>query len=310
MGRTSGYAPDPVDANVVRNLEQQLHENEADEQPSRVGALVLASLGGACIVFAAVLLFRSPPKAKVVNTDPLGDLVAQARPAAPAAPPAPDGVGQEVTFPGLLSDAKRPTTALEGARDPRPLPPGLITPTGMPAAPGMPASTGLALPPGVPFEVPSGAPTTPPPPTDRLPVTPLPAQNVLQGSPSDPPPGDTLANMARAASKDTGGETAPAGTPGGFQLQVSSFKTQPEADAFAAALRRRGHKAYVEPAQVKGRGLWYRVRVGPFKYKHSAVIYRQEFEAKERMVTFIVDPPKPGGGDKPSARVIKSDDDE
>ena len=47
-----------------------------------------------------------------------------------------------------------------------------------------------------------------------------------------------------------------------------------------------------EPAQVKGRGLWYRVRVGPFKYRHSAVIYRQYFEAKERMVTFIVDPQK------------------
>jgi cell division septation protein DedD len=61
-----------------------------------------------------------------------------------------------------------------------------------------------------------------------------------------------------------------------------------------AALRRRGHKAYVEPADVKGRGRWFRVRVGPFKYRHSAVIYRQDFEAKERMVTFIVDPPKPG----------------
>ena len=38
--------------------------------------------------------------------------------------------------------------------------------------------------------------------------------------------------------------------------------------------------------------MWYRVRIGPFKYRHAAVIYRQEFEAKERMVTFIVDPPK------------------
>ena len=60
----------------------------------------------------------------------------------------------------------------------------------------------------------------------------------------------------------------------------------------AAALRRRGHKAYVEPAQVRGRVLWYRVRIGPFKYKQSAVVYRQDFEAKERIVTFIVDPPK------------------
>ena len=105
-------------------------------------------------------------------------------------------------------------------------------------------------------------------------------------------PQDTLTTMARKVARDDGAETAAAGTPGGFQLQVSSFKTQPEAESFAAALRRRGHRAYVEPAQVKGRGLWYRVRIGPFKYKRSAAIYRQDFEAKERIVTFIVDPPK------------------
>ena len=268
---------DPIDASAVRNLDQ-IQEDDPSQQPSRAGAMVLASLGGACIVFAAVLLLRSPPKARVVNADPLGDLVAQARPGTTAEPLA--GVGQEVTFPGLLSDAKRPTTALEGTRDARPLPTGL------------------------PFDLPPGAPTTPPPATDRLPVVPLPAQHVLQGPGNEPPPGDTLATMARRASRETGGEVSPAGTAGGYQLQVSSFKTQNEADAFAGALRRRGHKAYVEPAQVKGRGLWYRVRVGPFKYRHSAVIYRQEFEAKERMVTFIVDPPKPG------AKVLKVGDDE
>lgn len=272
---------DPIDASAVRNLDQ-IQEDDPAVQPSRAGALVLASLGGACIVFAAVLLLRSPPRAKVVNADPLGDLVAAARPAS-SAQPGPDGVGQEVTFPGLLSDAKRPTTALEAARDAKPAPSGL------------------------PFELAPGAPTVPPPAGDRLTVMPLPAQNVLQGPAPEPPRGDTLASMAKQASREGDTETSAAGTPGGHQLQVSSFKTQPEADAFAAALRRRGHKAYVEPAQVKGRGLWYRVRIGPFKYRHSAVIYRQEFEAKERMVTFIVDPPKPGA---PGAKVSKVSDDE
>jgi cell division septation protein DedD len=114
--------------------------------------------------------------------------------------------------------------------------------------------------------------------------------------------------MAKHVSRDPEGEAATPGGPGGYQLQVSSFKTQNEADSFAAVLRRRGHKAYVEPANVKGRGLWYRVRVGPFKYRHSAVIYRQEFEAKERMVTFIVDPPKPGA--KGSGVVVRASDDD
>jgi DedD protein len=265
---------DRISASAVRNLDG-IQEDDPSARPSRMGALVLSSLGGACIVFAAVALMRTPPRAKVVAADPLGELVARARPV--GAPATDDGVGHDVTFPSLLSDAKRPTTALEAVRDPR-----ALTASAPAPAPALPFDLSL----------PSGAPTTPPPAADRLPVMPLPAQQVLQTGPVDAAPGDTLTAMARHVSRDQGAETAPTGTPGGYQLQVSSFKTQPEADGFAAALRRRGHKAYVEPAHVRGRGLWYRVRIGPFKYKHSAVVYRQTFEAKERMVTFIVDPPK------------------
>ena len=262
----------------VRNLEG-IQEDDPAGRPSRLGALLLSSLGGACIVFAAVLLMRTPSRPKAASADPLGDLVARARPVASAT--SDDGVGHDVTFPSMLSDAKRPTTALEAVRDPR-----------------APASAPVPMPSAPDAQMPPAA-------ADRLPAMPLPAQQVLETSPVEATPGDTLTAMAKHVSRDEGAETAPAGMPGGYQLQVSSFKTQPEADSFAAALRRRGHKAYVEPAQVKGRGLWYRVRIGPFKYKHSAVVYRQEFEQKERMVTFIVDPPK-------TQVVVKSvrDDDE
>lgn len=275
---------DRLETAAVRNLDE-IQEDDPSARPSRAGALVLASLGGAVIVFAAVALMRSPPKARVVSADPLGQLVAQARPVS-SAPAAPVQVGEEVTFPGTLSDAKRPTTALEAVRDPR-------------AA--APATSAAALP----FALAPGAPSTPPSPADRLPVVPLPAQHMLQIGPTEDAPGDTLSAMARHVSRDEGAETAPIGTPGGYQLQVSSFKTQPEADAFAAALRRRGHKAYVEPANVKGRGLWYRVRIGPFKYRRSASIYRQDFESKERMVTFIVEPPKLA----PAGKGLAGDDD-
>lgn len=274
---------DRLETAAVRNLDE-IQEDDPSARPSRAGALVLASLGGAVIVFAAVALMRSPPKTKVVSTDPLGQLVAQARPVS-SAPVAPVQVGEEVTFPGTLSDAKSPTTALEAVRD-------------LKAAAA--ASSAAALP----FALPPGAPTTPPSAADRLPVVPLPAQHVLQTGPTESAPGDTLSAMARHVSRDEGAETAPTGTPGGYQLQVSSFKTQPEADSFAAALRRRGHKAYVEPANVKGRGLWYRVRIGPFKFRHAAGVYRQDFESKERMVTFIVDPPKLA----PRAKGLADDD--
>lgn len=202
-----------------------------------------------------------------MNADPLGDLVAKAHPAGAA--PAPRDQIRDVTFPSILSDSKSPTTALEIVRTPKPVDT---------AAPQAPA----ALPGGESMSVLAA---------DRLPPMPLPAQHVLQTSPAETTPRDTLSSMARKVAREEGAES-PAGMPGGYQLQVSSFKTQEEAEKFASALRRRGHRAYIEPAHVKGRGLWHRVRIGPFKHRHSAVIYRQEFEAKERLVTFIVDPPK------------------
>jgi DedD protein len=278
-----------IDASAVRNLDD-IQEDDPAARPSRAGALVLASLGGACIVFAAALLMRSPPKVKVASTDPLGDLVAKSHPAGAATGPGGDSIGQNVTFPTLLSDSKRPTTALEVVRD-KP----------------DPTASARAAASALPFELPPGAPSTPPPAADRLPVVPLPAQHVLGGIPGgNSGPADKLSTMAKHVAREDASEMVPAGMPGGYQLQVSSFKTQPEAESFASALRRRGHKAYVEPANVKGRGLWHRVRIGPFKHKRSAVIYRQDFEAKERMVTFIVDPPK-----VPQAQVrLSSGDDE
>jgi DedD protein len=176
----------------------------------------------------------------------------------------------------MLSDRKQ-TTALEAVRDPQ-------APNAANAAHA--AATGA-----VPFVLPPGAPTEPPPAADRLPVMPLPAQQVLAPE-RQTAKSDTLGAMAKYVAREDGTEMTAAGMAGGYQLQVSSFKTQAEGDGFATALRRRGHKAYVEPAHVKGRGLWYRVRIGPFKHRRSAVLYRQDFEAKERLVTFIVDPPK------------------
>jgi cell division septation protein DedD len=251
----------------VRQLDEIIEADPSTGRSSRLGALVLASLGGAGIVFAAVLLLRSPAKPKPLDADPLGDLVLRAHPAGAKAPVPEAVVGREVTFPALLSDSKSPTTALEAVR-------------------GAKGANIAAVAEG------DAAPTEPPPALDQLPVFPLPARHVLEASTAESVPQDKLTSMARVVAREDGAETAPVGGPGQFQLQVSSFKTPAEAQAFAAALRRRGHKAYVEPAYVKGRGLWHRVRIGPFKYRRSAGIYRQDFEAKERIVTFIVDPPK------------------
>lgn len=246
--------------NRLRNLDEIQETDPVREPPSRLGALLVASLGGACVVLASVMLLKKPSKSETEMVDPLGSLVEKSRGEAPAE-------DVSVTFPRLLSSAEQPTTALEtigrtAKEDPE-------------------------------FVLPEGHPTAPPLAGDRLPVVPLPAQQLLAdaGRETISMPNDKLSTVTRQASRETGTEVE-SGQPGGFQLQVSSFKTDEEAQAFAAALRRRGHKAYVESAHVKGRGLWHRVRIGPFKYKRSADTYRQDFEAKERIVTFIVSPQK------------------
>jgi cell division septation protein DedD len=261
----------------IRNLER-LQEADDERQMPRAVTLALVGLGGAAIAFAALVLGGRTSRTQVAESDPLGELVSQrqhsqttpeASGAASAAEAraATDLSPRDVTFPQMLSDDMRPPTALAAVR-----PPGA-------------ASTPLAV-------ASSPVPTQPPPPTDRLPVVPLPAQAVLEATPVVTRPRDALTKAASDAAKlDTPPSAeSPAGHEGGYQLQVSSFHTDGEAQAFADQLRARGHHAYVVEAHVPGRGTWFRVRIGPFTTQHAASQYRTDFEAKEHVVPFLVLP--------------------
>ncbi len=249
----------------LRNLDQ-IQESDSTRGSSSVGTLVLASIAGACVIFAIFALVKRPHFGREDHADPLAALAENAKDEAP-----PSIAGEGVSFPNLLSDVPNPTTAMAS-----------IPQKGKAAASGS-AALSFALPPG--------APTQPPAAGDRLPVVPLPAQDFLAMSPMVSQPRDSLTAMAHNASAPTGDEVAK-GHPGGYQLQVSSFRKEKRANGFAARLRRSGHHAYVEPAIVPGKGTWYRVRVGPFKNRWQAMRYRKEFEKREHIVTFLVEPPK------------------
>jgi len=248
----------------LRNLDQ-IQESDSKSGGSRVGTLVLASVAGACLVFAVFALVKRPHLGPEPETDPLAALAESAVSAQP-----PSIEGQNVAFPDLLSDEPNPTTAMAAIRS------------------GSGAAAGSGE---VPFMLPPGAPTQPPPAGDQLPVVPLPAQDFLSMSPVVSEPRDSLSAMANNASAPTGEQVA-TGSPGGFQLQVSSFRKEKRAEGFATRLRRSGHHAYVESALVPGKGTWYRVRVGPFKNRWEAMRYRKEFEKREHIVTFLVEPPR------------------
>ena len=270
-----------MDQGAVRNLEQ-IQEHDEQSGTPKWAAVAMVVLGGACVVFATLALSGHKSAPATPPADPLGDLVAQhgrGAPALAAAAVKPTDLStRDVTFPAILSDNTSPTTALAAVR----------------AGSQPPPAAAIA---GAPVIALTGA-ATPPPAMDRLAVMPLPAQNVLEATPVITRPRDA---MTKAASDSAQINTAPPalsgpGHDGGYQLQVSSFRTQTEANQFADQLRARGHKAYVQEAHVTGRGTWFRVRVGPFPTQHAAASYRIGFETKEHVVPFIVPPPSSHDG--------------
>lgn len=254
----------------VKNLEQ-IQETDPAKPPTRLTALLLASLAGTALVLVGLMMTGREAPIQQTNQDPLAQLVAKAKN---------DGVpahkldAHDVTFPELLSDVEKPTTALAAVKDERG---GLVKS----AADTVTLAGGAVG-------------SAPPPPTDRLPVVPLPAGTLLNATAVTTEPKDGLSKLAVSAASErvNAAAEAPAGADSGFQIQVASFKEQVDADAFVSELRKRGHEAFRVAAMIPGRGLWHRVRVGPFKTKYQAVVYKQKFETTERMSPFVVDPEK------------------
>lgn len=252
----------------VRNLEQIQEQDSA--RPSRIGTLLLVSLAGAAVVSAFVIMSKKEGAPARSTQDPLAALVAEAK---NAGTPAEQLDHKDVSFPRILSDGSSPTTALAAVKDER----GRLV-----KRDEMQAESG-------PLTI-NGA---PPPPGDRLPVVPLPMGTLLNSSPVITSPRDALTDLAgSAAAAKTDTELAPEGNDAGFQLQVASFKEQAEADRAVEDLRKRGHRAFRQAAHVPDRGLWHRVRIGPFKSKLEALKYKERFERTERIAPFVVDPEK------------------
>jgi DedD protein len=243
---------------------------EGDTASSRGAMLTFLGIGGACVVFAFMAWSGKRTREVTPKTDPLAQFVKAGESDKKALDKASADKSRrselnagDVTFPGLLSDQDNPTTALAAVRTVQ--------------------TAALDL-----------SERQPPPAGDRLSVEPLPAQDVMQQSPLTSRPRDELTRVVAERSEHAfaGGTKAPSGKEGGYQLQVSSFRTEKEASTFSEQLRARGHKAYVLAAEVPGRGTWYRVRVGPFATQQSAINYRSTFEGKEHVVPFVVPPNK------------------
>lgn len=253
----------------LRNLED-IQENDAHSGGFPLGTLFLAAIAGGALVVVVMMGLERKAEPTQNQGDPLEELVESAR-----KNPGPSAmtVGErQVTFPQLLSDRNAPTTALAVVKDER----------------GRLRESDSAL--QQDLSEPEVAPTDV---NEKLPNRVLPAGDLLSRTAVTEAPKDDLTQIAKQQTS-SGDETgmAPMGFEGGYEIQVASFRDSDDADAFVTELRKRGHRAYRQAAYVPERGLWHRVRVGPFKSRYEAQQYQQKLETAERISTFLVDPEK------------------
>lgn len=247
---------------MMRDLDQ-IREREEGGSP-RVVVMALGGLATACVLFAAgVLIGRDGEHGQARRReDPLQRLDALAGQVARSEAPAttfaerlsPSATAGATAAAGATTDAGAAPVADPAALTPRPdlaLPSGSVVET-----------LGIGAP------VPAVATLAPA------------APNQGRGQPQAP-----AAN----------GPAAAVGSEGAFTLQVSSFRSVAPAQSLAQRLRERGYHAYVAPAAPVSRGpnagppiQWHRVRIGPFSNLGAANQFRQTFESRERMPTFVV----------------------
>ncbi len=76
-------------------------------------------------------------------------------------------------------------------------------------------------------------------------------------------------------------------TTGSYSLQLSSFQERKEAEFFIQKLRQTGMKPYMTPTAIPGRGIWFRVRMGAFKTWEEALLAKQNFERKQKIIAYV-----------------------
>jgi DedD protein len=242
---------------AMRNLEQIRERDESAGR--RLGLYAVGTIATAGLIFAVGAFVTDRAGAAESRTqDPLArlDALEGLAPAAMQAAVTPPVAPESLTFPAALTDDE----------DTRPEVNAALAAAGAEAAALRAEAPASVVPTTLPAAVAAGG-----------------AARVFAR-----PAADAL--VARMPSAEPGEAPVPAhaGSDGAYTVQVISYNQREEAEAFAAALRVRGHHAFTTSADIPGRGRHFRVRIGPFETLHAAEAFRREFEARERMATIVV----------------------
>jgi cell division septation protein DedD len=102
------------------------------------------------------------------------------------------------------------------------------------------------------------------------------------------PKHETLAEAEQSAEHESATpEEAPAAS-GNFSVQVGSFPSQREAQHAANALNAKHVPTFIQSAELKGKGKWFRVFTGRFASRADAEKAGESFRAKRVVDSFVV----------------------
>lgn len=175
--------------------------------------------------------------------------------------------GESDTDTGTATDAQLPSALRDGQ-----------------AAPPAPVDVTLAQPPvagpaaaaAPPAEAPArAAPARPEPAADEAEAASAEPARAEPPKPEPPRPVPAKAEPAKPESK------------GRYTLQLSSFQSRAEADAFIGELKKAGYAPSVTEASVEGKGTWFRVRVGAYGSYDEAMAAKADFEGKQKIIAYV-----------------------
>jgi cell division septation protein DedD len=81
--------------------------------------------------------------------------------------------------------------------------------------------------------------------------------------------------------------TQSAKPPARYTLQLSAFQDRSEAEEFGKKLNDSGYKPTIVAADIPGRGVWYRVRVGEYATSKLATDAKAELERKLHLTAYV-----------------------
>lgn len=101
-----------------------------------------------------------------------------------------------------------------------------------------------------------------------------------------------IAVEGQAAGDPSAIEVNPDGRQRFFAIQAKAFREKSDADIFLGYLQQEltksRYKAFIMPVELAGKGKWFRVRVGKFQTRLEAEKFKQAFEKKLGLETFLV----------------------